>query len=537
MGTFDEIRAASQDFRSETSRAQIQAQLSKILTSEPNDALTLAFCGIFNSGKSSLINELLQQEFKLPCGAVPVTKFVTRLKYGKIFAAYYVWHGEEHPLERSDLEKILTGKLPLPDESLEVRIYLPAKILRGGVEILDTPGFLDSQELTDFTRAAVAEADIAMFCCNATAAGKEFELDYFKELEEIIGNFCVIVTHIDLINSDEDFERIKNFMEGSVAGRGRAILHFLDMEKIFYTAAGGQCISIAEFKKFFLLLCRSLSKKFRRRIQRYSYQKRTIHALQMLLDEINAQIQCGELFYSYAENAAEDEYQNARKIYLDECRRISERLKEISDSGQKSIAEAISDIEREFDFLESQNCAADFQSKANNYLRDKLLNIPAAIQTKLKKFFPGQDFDAKNFFADYIAVVKNYSVPEPVGKLVDNQSTIKKALGAIVSVLTPITIFGSYDTVYENYALAARQNLRDKLSERLQEKMRTAFNLIEAALKPPPSVKNDTLSKEIAICRQEWEVLETEVSKYLTFCRQKFVWGTGIDRKIFLHAV
>lgn len=537
MGTFDEIRFASQNFRSETSRAKIQAQLSKILTSEPNDALTLAFCGVFNSGKSSLINELLQQKFKLPCGAVPVTKFVTRLKYGKTFEAYYVWRGEEYPLERSDLEKILTGKLSLPDESLEVRIYLPAKILRDGVEILDTPGFLDSQELTDFTRAAVAKADIAMFCCNATAAGKEFELDYFKELEEIIGNFCVIVTHIDLINSDEDFERIKNFMESNVAGRGRAILHFLDMEKLFYTAADGQYINIAEFRKFFSLLCFRLSKKFRRRIQRYSYQKRTIHALQMLLDEIKAQIQCGELFYSYAENAEEAEYQNARKIYLDECKRISEQLKEISDSGQKSIADAISDIEREFDSLESQKCVADFQSKANNYLRDKLLDIPAAIQTRLKNFFPAQDFNAQNFFADYTSAVKNYSVPEPVGKLVDNQSAVKKAFDTIINVLTPITIFGKYDTVYENYADAAKKNLRDKLFERLQEEMSKSFKSIEAALKPPPSVKNDTLSKEIGVCTQEWEKIEKEVFKYLSFCRQKFVWKINTDRKIFPHAV
>ena len=67
--------------------------------------------------------------------------------------------------------------------------------------------------------------------------------------------------------------------------------------------------------------------------------------------------------------------------------------------------------------------------------------------------------------------------------------------------------------------------------------MRKSFKLIKIEMNPTLPFKDDTFAKEIDTCRQEWKALETEVSKYLPFCRQKFVWGIGIDRKIFLHTV
>ena len=253
----------------------------------------------------------------------------------------------------------------------------------------------------------------------------------------------------------------------------------------------------------------------------------------MLLDDVKAQIQCGEIFHSYAENAAESEYQNARKSYLSECKKNSDQLEKFSTAGKKRINDAVSNIEREFDSLESQNCVEDFQSRANAYLHDKFLAISTDIQTQLKKNFPSQDFDAPNFFAEYIAAVKNYSVPKPVGKIVNNQSEVKRIIGMLIFP----TFLGAYETVYENYSDAAKKNLRDTLLESLKKSMNQAFNSIKIALEPPPPVKKDTLAKEISASKKEWSMLEAEISKYLDFCCQKFVWGIGNYRKIFPHEV
>lgn len=537
MENFDDLREVAKDFLSEEKRAEIQARLSEILSARPNDALTLVFCGTFSSGKTSLINELLnfQRHLKLPAGVNPVTKFLTRLKYGKELSVGYIWHGAEYPLNLSDLDEIITGKLSLPDESVEVVIHLPAKILRdSNVEILDTPGYLDNQELTELTRAAVATADVAMFCCNATAAGKEFEIDYFQELEDTIGNFSVIINHMDNINFAEDFERIKNFMEGNVENRGRAMLHFLGMDKLFYTVAGGKNINLGEFKKFFSFLCSGLSKRFRRRLQQYAYRKRTIHALQILRDEVQAQLNCSEYFFSRANAEADSEHQKARKNFLTECKIISELLDNISADGKKKLAAAVKDIEREFDSLENQETVFNFSDKATAYLRDKLNALPNILRRQLENNFIGRNFNDKNFFADYIAAVNNYSVPEPVGRRVE-KSAIGNVISSIWSVIGGNKKTESYETVYENYAADAKVHLREYLLDLLETALTKYFRQLKSALKPPPPSQSAALLDELETCKHEWLTLDAEIAKYLNFCLEKFIWGIGSNGKNFFQ--
>lgn len=529
MEVFDEIRNAAKEFLSEENRTEIQSQLSKILRSQPNDALTIAFCGTFSSGKSSLINELLQSQFKLPVGATPVTKFVTRLKYAKNPTACYMWHGEEYPLSLSDLNEILTGKLPLPDESLEVVIKLPSKILRGGIELLDTPGFLDNEELTKLTRDAVSTADIAIFCCHATAAGKKFETDYFQELEETIGNFLVVINHKDSINTDEDFKKITSFMEGNIANRGLVILQFLITEKLFYTSAGGTYVDLGEFKNFFSFLCIGLTKKFRSRLQRYAYQKRTIHALQILSNEAQAQIHCGDYFYLCADNAMGVTYQKTRKKFLEECKRNSKTLENILDTGQKLLDTVIVDIEREFDSLESREHVLKFSDSATSYLRNKLHALTNILREHLKKKFPLNNFDDDKFLAEYTSTVNKYSVPMPVGRRVEK--------GGVINFLS--SIFGSssrtdnYETIYENYAADAKIHLREKLYEKLQAAIIKYFRLLESALKPVAPSKEVAFLEELTACKRKWEIINADISKYLNFCHENFICAVSDDRKLF----
>lgn len=537
MNIFDEIRESASDFLAEDSRNRISERLSKILNSQPPDALTIVFCGTFSSGKSSLINEMLQQKYKLPVGINPVTKFVTRLKYGKELSVGYLWHGKQYPLSLSDLQEIITGKLSLPDESVEVVISLPAKILRGGVEILDTPGFLDTEELSALTRAAVAEADIAVFCCSAAAAGKEFERDYFKELDETIGNFAVVINRMDAIDYAKDFEDIQRFMEYNVAGRGRAVLHFLGMEKLFYTVAGGKNIDITEFRKFFSLICVGMSKKFRRRLQRYSWQKRTIYALQKLRDEVQTQIFCGEHLLAGADRQAQSKYQTARKLHRQECTRISELMEKILTDGKKLLSDAAADIEREFDSIAGNDYVFDFSPKATAYLREKFCALPTVLRTRLEKSFPEKKFDDPKFFADYIDAAKNYLVPEPVGRRVETDSVGKKIIDTITSVFSKKTKTNSYETVYDDYASAAKTHLRSHLLELLQDAMVKYLYSLATALNPPSPVKDETLVEEIAAAKKEWESLDSDIVQYLTFCREKFMWNQGSDRKLFPHKV
>ena len=76
---------------------------------------TISFCGVFSSGKSSILNNLLDcADFKLPVGVFPITKVITRIRYGKTLK-FYCSIGianECRSSQRMNLRRWLLAKLP-----------------------------------------------------------------------------------------------------------------------------------------------------------------------------------------------------------------------------------------------------------------------------------------------------------------------------------------------------------------------------------------------------------------------------------------
>ena len=105
------------------------------------------------------------------------------------------------------------------------------------------------------------------------------------------------------------------------------------------------------------------------------------------------------------------------------------------------------------------------------------------------------------------------------------------------SVFSKKTKTNSYETVYDDYASAAKTHLRSHLLELLQDAMVKYLYSLATALNPPSPVKDETLVEEIAAAKKEWESLDSYIVQYLTFCREKFMWNQGSDRKLFPHKV
>ncbi|MDO5132791.1 MAG: dynamin family protein, partial [Eubacteriales bacterium] len=66
----------------------------------------VAFCGVFSSGKTSLINELLSDALPhtLPVGINPVTKMVIRIRYATVFCCSYYKGGICYNLSVTQLD-------------------------------------------------------------------------------------------------------------------------------------------------------------------------------------------------------------------------------------------------------------------------------------------------------------------------------------------------------------------------------------------------------------------------------------------------
>ena len=188
-----------------------------------NAPFRIAFCGVFSAGKSTLINTLLNSSYKLPTGVNPITTVVTRIQYGKELSCFYYYRGKRVSLDRQKTRDIIEGKTFLPEGCRDVTVLLPSEILRWNVEFLDTPGFDDDEiggELETRTREALAEADFVVLCCSALQFGKILERELITELESVAGNFCMVVTRNDNLNTDEDAQDIARRAAWLMQGRG-----------------------------------------------------------------------------------------------------------------------------------------------------------------------------------------------------------------------------------------------------------------------------------------------------------------------------
>lgn len=218
----------------------------------------IAFCGVFSSGKTFLINRLLHCD--LPTGINPITKVVTRIRYGQRKACFFIVGGEKATLPPY-LADVITGKRTIPEGCSEILIELPSDFLKQNVEIIDTPGYEDTHALEDMTRTAVLTADFILFCVNSLVLGRQFEKEYLRELQQSHGNFCMVVNRVDGLNTDEDFEAVRASTQRLMRGRGSASQGEGVDGQCFFTIADGRYATLNGLDTFLNALIGSPSER------------------------------------------------------------------------------------------------------------------------------------------------------------------------------------------------------------------------------------------------------------------------------------
>lgn len=216
-----------------------------------NAPFRVAFCGVFSAGKSSLINELLQCEYKLPTGINPITKIVTRIRYGKELSCLYYHQNSLRKLDKFQALKVIKGEIALPEGCSEVILEMPVEILRENIEFLDTPGFDDeSGELESMSRRAITDADMVILCCSALQLGKMMERELITELESAAGNFCMVVTRMDCLNTEEDVDDIKHKAAWLMQGRGNLAMLPKATGRFFPAVCAGKYAALDGFDTY-----------------------------------------------------------------------------------------------------------------------------------------------------------------------------------------------------------------------------------------------------------------------------------------------
>lgn len=174
-----------------------------------NKSYRVAVVGEFKRGKSSLINALLGSEI-LPADITPTTATVNRITYGikpKITVNYK--DGKSEIIGMNELSEYVT-KLTKEGEARartikETVIEYPTSICRNYVDIIDTPGLNDNEEMTAVTLALLKNIDAAIVAISAKSPFSGLEKNYICDMimNNDIYDMVFAVTFIDAFTEDE----------------------------------------------------------------------------------------------------------------------------------------------------------------------------------------------------------------------------------------------------------------------------------------------------------------------------------------------
>jgi small GTP-binding protein len=151
-----------------------------------DELFLLVVVGEFNAGKSAFINALLGRSV-LEEGVTPTTTRIALLKHGTA-----------------------TGRQPA-EEGLDV-VTAPVEMLRE-INIVDTPGTnAVRREHEALTREFVPRSDLVLFVTSADRPFTESERAFLQSIREWGKKVLVVVNKIDILESDDDVQRVVDFV-------------------------------------------------------------------------------------------------------------------------------------------------------------------------------------------------------------------------------------------------------------------------------------------------------------------------------------
>jgi GTP-binding protein EngB required for normal cell division len=197
---------------------EFRSALSMILDRLESKAFEIALFGRVSSGKSSLLNYIVQSDV-LPVGVNPITAVPTRLAYGTE-PKLSVWfaHKSSEQVDIGRLPEFVTEEFNPANSKhvIRITIELPSARLRDGVVLVDTPGLgsLATAGAVE-TLAYLPRCDLGVVLIDAGSTLTEDDLGTIQALYEAGVPASVLLSKADLLAPD-DRVRASQYIAGHI---------------------------------------------------------------------------------------------------------------------------------------------------------------------------------------------------------------------------------------------------------------------------------------------------------------------------------
>ncbi|MDZ5473189.1 dynamin family protein [Bacillus sp. 31A1R] len=192
---------------------------------------SIAFCGHFSAGKSSMINKLIGENL-LPSSPIPTSANLVKVKTGDEYAKVFFKEGKPRlypaPYDYEQVKSFCKDG----DQIQTIEISHATDVLPSSVVIMDTPGIDSTDDAHRIaTESALHLADLVFYVMDYNHVQSELNFLFTKELTAAGKEVYLIINQIDKHRDEElSFDQFKNSVKESFAAWGVKPSH------IFYTS-------------------------------------------------------------------------------------------------------------------------------------------------------------------------------------------------------------------------------------------------------------------------------------------------------------
>ena len=210
-------------------------QLQKLMQ---RDVKKVTIFGVFKAGKSTFLNALIGTEI-LPSRTNRATGVITRINHDSNVSAFLTRGDNKQSVDYKDIAKYILldvsqNETKLASDVNTVEITLPFPLLKDNCCLVDTPGLLDNQSLTDKTYKELEESDLAVIVLRADKILSQPERESIERINTLLnGNIIYVINRLGLIEP-EDEKDVLNWVQKTLQNTGN---RFVGAPKIFATDA------------------------------------------------------------------------------------------------------------------------------------------------------------------------------------------------------------------------------------------------------------------------------------------------------------
>jgi len=377
-----------------------------------NEHFEVAIVGEFKRGKSTLINAILGQEV-LPADVLPATATLNRVTYSK--EPYVMVEYKNGSSEKVDIEHLQDYVTKLSYESektaqtvKEATVYYDTEFCKNHVDIIDTPGLNDDEQMTNVTMSILPEIDAAVFVISANSPFSQFEKEFLenKMLTSDLGRIIFAVNCFGTF-SKEDEDRIVETVEkriGSyVMDKAKRVMGENSKEFDVYKRKIGKPRVIGVYAKKALMakenndaamLEESNFPKFENVLETMLTKERGSITLQILANKImsaGSEIINSIVLHENALVMETDEFMDKYQLAIEEIEGIRTKKREefvrINNSANKVYEELQPILDGYWTNIEEAALKVidDYQMCADDLKKDKLKLVSERLTTKIKE--------------------------------------------------------------------------------------------------------------------------------------------------------